>query len=302
MADQHETSPDQQWVVAYYDLLGIQREMDKWENPQATCGKIDLFRHALTRTLEKSVNRQLDLRNSRSPSFVHGRECEFLYFGFADTVVIASPVVNRFGWPQTMALSMLLMITVPLTAILLEDGILFRAGVEVGTARRVRSVSDYIGVSSSDSAANNRFFSGDIAGPAYVEAHSLASVKGSPPGTFLGKGAIALLQEARSGCGRSQRTRVASATQRLRMLMRLDGTDKYQLSDKGNVWAVDFANLKSTGAREADAGYQQTQDLLRKGYQWVCGALQPGSDDGVREKLQWLKNYLESRGFGGPGP
>ena len=185
MADQHETSPDQQWVVAYYDLLGIQREMDKWENPQATCGKIDLFRHALTRTLEKSVNRQLDLRNSRSPSFVHGRECEFLYFGFADTVVIASPVVNRFGWPQTMALSMLLMITVPLTAILLEDGILFRAGVEVGTARRVRSVSDYIGVSSSDSAANNRFFSGDIAGPAYVEAHSLASVKGSPGATTL---------------------------------------------------------------------------------------------------------------------
>lgn len=38
-----ESSPDQQWVVSYYDLLGIQREMSEWENPQATCGKIDLF-------------------------------------------------------------------------------------------------------------------------------------------------------------------------------------------------------------------------------------------------------------------
>lgn len=158
-------------------------------------------------------------------------------------MVFASPVVNRFGLSQSMALSMLLTITIPLTAGLLEKGIVFRAGVEVGTVRRIRSVSDHIGVSSSELAGNSRFFSGDIAGSAYVEAHRLASMNGSPPGTFLGKGAIDLLNEASGGCGQFQGVRVPNAAQQLRMLMRLDSRDNYRLDDSGDVWAVDFANI-----------------------------------------------------------
>lgn len=246
--DPPKPADDQQWVVACYDLLGIREEMRNWSAPQSTCGKIAEFRGMLTEPLLSAVSRTLDKRARNTPNITETRECEFITFGFADTVVIASPMVNRFGVPQPMALSILLMTMFPLAAGLLERGILFRAGVELGIAQAIPPVDSYFPVSGSDEPRGERGRSskGDIAGPAYVAAHDLASRSGSPPGIFLGQNAAALLHEAASGNGRFRRVWVANAMHTLGMLMRLDSKDNIVVSTAGDTWAVDFARLEAT--------------------------------------------------------
>ncbi len=302
--DPPESTDDQQWVVAYYDLLGIKQEMRDWSSPQSTCGKIAEFRGMLTDPLLSAVNRNLDQRARNTPNITETRECGFITFGFADTVVIASPLVNRFGVPQPMALSILLMTMFPLTAGLLERGILFRAGVELGIAQAIPPVDGYFHVSGSNEqpGEHGRFSKGDIAGPAYIAAHDLASRSESPPGIFLGQNAATLLHEAASGNGRFRRVWVANAMHTLGMLMRLDSKDNFVLSTAGDTWAVDFARLGATGADAGHPIYRQTQNKLCAGYQWVQESLKKDMKDNVRWKLQWLKNYLESRGIGGSSP
>jgi hypothetical protein len=255
----------------------------------------------LTEPLLSAVNRNLDERSRNTPNITETRECEFITFGFADTVVIASPLVNRFGLPQPMALSILLMTMFPLTAGLLERGILFRAGVELGIAQAIPPVDSYFPVSGSNEprGEHGRFSMGEIAGPAYVAAHDLASRSESPPGIFLGQNAAALLHEAANGSGIFKGAWVGSAAHTLGILMRLDSKDNFVVSTAGDTWAVDFARLEATGAVPGDTIYRQTQKNLCAGYHWVLDGLKKDLTDNVRRKLLWLKNYLESRGIGG---
>ncbi|MDA8376678.1 MAG: hypothetical protein M0Z50_06425, partial [Planctomycetia bacterium] len=141
-----EATLDPQWVVAYYDLLGIRREMAEWNHPQNTCNRIALFRESIAGWLLSAINLNLDKRKQNRPEGTEIRECQFITFGFADTMVIASPVVNQHDLPQPMALSMLLMAMVPLTTVLLAEGIMFRAGIDVGFAQIIPCVSDYLNV------------------------------------------------------------------------------------------------------------------------------------------------------------
>ena len=245
MADQHESSPDQQWVVAYYDLLGIQREMDKWENPQATCGKIDLFRTKISKGLLPAIDRSLNRRNENYAGPAGMRECDFVAFGFADSMVVASPVINRHGHPQLMALSMLLTGMIPLAAELLAEGVIFRAGIDVGVAQAIRSVGEYFSTTTppGQDRGSRRVSEGDIVGPAYIAACKLASMKGSPPGAYVGLRAVKLLEEAANGGGRFQGAWVNNARQSLDLLMRLNSKAGYAPDVNGDVRAVDFANI-----------------------------------------------------------
>ncbi len=296
-----EATLDPQWVVAYYDLLGIRREMAEWNHPQNTCNRIALFRESIAGWLLSAINLNLDKRKQNRPEGTEIRECQFITFGFADTMVIASPVVNQHDLPQPMALSMLLMAMVPLTTVLLAEGIMFRAGIDVGFAQIIPCVSDYLNVPGQPGHAidEHRISEGDIAGPAYISAFKLASMKRSPPGAYVGKRALALLQEAEDKAGRFQNkpTWVENAKGAKQLLMRLDSKNDFKLVPDGDVWAVDFANLKSTGAAERDKNYKQTLELLDTGYQRVLRELQAEPDPKVCQKLQWLKAYLNSRGI-----
>lgn len=305
MADQHENNSDEQWVVAYYDLLGIQREMAKWENPQVTCDKIDLFRTKISKELLPAINRSLEKRNEDYPGLAGTLECGFVAFGFADSMVVASKVINCRGHPQPMALSMLLTGMIPLAAELLAEGVIFRAGIDVGVAQAIRSVGEYFSTTTppSQDRGRRRVSEGDIAGPAYIAACQLASMPNSPPGAYLGLRAVKLLQEAADGIGRFQGAWVNNARQSLDLLMRLNSKAGYAPDVNGDIRAVDFANIFGRAGIDANnPHHKKTHDFFRHGYQWVRGALQTESDQGVRKKLQWLKTYLESRGFGGPGP
>ncbi len=295
---------DREWVVAYYDLLGIKQEMRDWSNPRSTRDKIAEFRSMLTHPLLSAINRNLDKRSRNKPDITKTRECEFRTFGFADTMVIASPLVNRFGVPQPMALSILLTTMLPLSAGLLENGILFRAGVELGIAQAIRPVADYFTMPdrTAPPLEYGRFSEGDIAGPAYIAAHDLASRSGSPPGMFVGQAAVALLNEAANGNGRFRDAWAPNAKQALGLLMRLESKNGFNVTPDGDVWAVDFARLEATGANSRDPTYRKTQESLRAGYGWVLNELKRDRQDNVRQKFLWLKNYLEGRGISGSSP
>ena len=112
-------------------------------------------------------------------------------------------------------------------------------------------------------------------------------------------GAVNLLEEAKNGSGRFHGAWVTNARQSSDLLMRLNSKAGYAPDVNGDVRAVDFANIfDRAGLDASNPQHQKTQDFFRRGYQRVLSTLQKESGDGVREKLQWLKTYLESRGFG----
>jgi hypothetical protein len=304
MAEQYKMQKqnhDQEWIVAYYDLLGIKAEMRKWTAPDGTINKLDIFRQKI-KDLVNGINQSIQKRNQNEPNLQKTRECELVTFGFADTMVVASRIVNRYDNPQLMALSMMLMAMIPLAAWLLKEGILFRAGVEVGKARLIKRVSDYFpknaGAAAPAGSSDTRVFEGDLCGPAYIAAHDLASLPGSPPGVYVGSAAVSLIEEAASGQGRFEGAWISNAQQARKSLMRLDSKNKYRQSESGDIWAVDFANLYGImGEKRNDPRYAQTRCQLKTGYDRILSELKPGgqTDEKIRNKLLWVKEYLEGR-------
>ncbi len=298
---------DREWLVACYDLLGIKREMCTWQNPNETTKKIALLRNKLANELIRAIDlnsasyKRVDDSFAKpgweSPHAQEALDCEWMVFGFADTMVIASPIINRYGQHQAMGVNLLLWGSKVIMQELLEKGILLRAGVEVGKARKIHTASDYFEQQEKPPATpkqeERRTFEGDLAGPAYVGAHELASRSGSPPGFYLGRSAKALLEEAKAGIKRFARNSRAEASDALGLLMCLDSKCQYGSSESGDTHAIDFAETISA------PGDTEAPGRLRIGYNWVLDELKKDLTDSVRQKLQWLKNYLESRGIGG---
>ena len=300
---------DQRWVVAYYDLLGIQREMLDWTSPDATTAKIDCLRIALAGLLTRLVEANLERRNQRTPALAATREFEAIVFSFADTVVLAAPVVNCSGRPQLMFLSTVVTTAIPLMADQLAHGVLLRAGVEVGLAREIPTAREHLArragplqppqpvsqeqhTAPGGNSSRRRFRDGDIVGPAYAKAYALANCKGAPPGIFVGAGAVELLGEAAAGNGTLGGVWVTNAKRTLGLLMRLDRNQDYLISERGDTWAVDFANTDHIDAADPSG---TTRRLMADGYRWTCVELNRQADGGARRKFQWLKTYLENR-------
>lgn len=301
---------DQLWVVAYYDLLGIQREMLDWANPDATTAKIDWLRTALAWSLTRCIEANLEKRNQEAPDLAPTRAFEAIVFGFADTVVLASPLNNRSGNPQLMFLSIVLATAIPLMADQLVHQVLLRVGVEVGLAREIQTAREYLArrpeplqppqpvsqehhTAPGSNGSRRRFRDGDIAGPAYAKAYALANCKGAPPGIFVGACAVELLREAAAGNGSFGGRWVTTGKLTLDLLMRLDSNQDYMISGGGDTWAVDFANTGHID--KADTG-GKTRSQMAKGYEWTCKELAGQPHEGARRKLQWLKTYFKKRG------
>ncbi len=288
---------DREWVIAYYDLLGITEQMREWDNPGETCRKIGLFRKTIMQELLSAIDHSMNMRNEQNPELTPTIECNFIAFGFADTMVIASPLINRHGLPQLMALSMLIMGMIPLSAELLAEGIIFRAGIDVGVARVIPHIGDYFNTTMPPGQRpdNRRISEGDIAGPTYITAYELASMKSSPPGVYVGTSAIGLIQDAAKGTGKLNGWE-AHAHQTMSWLMRLNSKNDYAEDGKGDKYAVDFANI--CGHSEVDItkpGHRETQDQFQTGYQWIRHELANKRNVYNCQKLHWLKAYLERR-------
>ena len=292
---------DQEWVVAYYDLLGITKEMRRWDDAAGTIDKIQHLREHVVQML-LSMDRSLNKRGAEKPSLTKTLECEFEVFGFADTMVIASPLTNSFGIPQNMALSMLVRGATPLATLLLDLRILFTAGIDVGIARSIKRVRDHLGASPPPfEEVNNRITEGDIAGPAYVGAYKLASAQGLPPGLFLSDAAVALLHEAANCQGRFRGAWRASAKHTLKMLMRLNSKDQYTRvgRDAGDTWAVDWAaGATPPGCDLQHREVQHAHAILTAGYRWACDEVKAEHPPAVKYKFEWLKTYLKPHAAG----
>jgi len=179
------------YVVALIDIMGQSDELAKWnytpdrENPQPDWMRAlentrqrvlgwrehfdSHFRKTMDRVNQQAEAHRKDMPASRHKQFDQVRQYEILSSHFADSIILFSPLQNKYGYLQTANIYSMLGTLGTLFLIALAERTVFRGAIEVGMLCNLPTGEPY--------------------GPAMADVHRLESKCADYPRILVGPGA-----------------------------------------------------------------------------------------------------------------